>query len=68
MVQIIQTFVTFTYLFRLCPTPAILSLVFFKGDKFNLNFKKSVNCSGSARGKKKTVISHQCFVYLPVNC
>jgi hypothetical protein len=39
MFQMIQAFIMFTYLFRICPTPAILSLVFFKCDEFDLIFK-----------------------------
>jgi hypothetical protein len=39
MFQIIQAFIMFTYLFRLSSTPAILSLVFFKRDEFDLIFK-----------------------------
>jgi hypothetical protein len=39
MFQIIQAFIMFTYLFRLSPAPAILSIVFFKRNEFDLIFK-----------------------------
>jgi len=66
MFQIIQAFIMFTYLFRLRPTPTILSLVFLNGMSSTGFLSKVWIVVGQHR--QKTVLSQQCFMYLPVSC